>query len=139
MENNNNNLKINNIKINKSNIINYHLKTYKNFYDHYNVFEKIEHKNMSTNDKFNIMKKYWNKYHIEFLDLGDGHIDFEFNPNLGYALSINDKYFGYCDHFIDKNGFEYKLDSNYIKDMYNQSLCDNNTYDSEYESYIDSP
>lgn len=135
--------------INKEKVIEYHLKEYENFYKEYNIYELI--KNKTINEQFNIMKDIWNKYHISYLNLGDGMIDFEFNPKIAYAINIDEKNIGYSNHFIDKNGYQYKLDSNYIDELnYNEYyMSDNdNNDDNEYllnsdnddnEYYIESP
>lgn len=139
-----------NTNINKKKVIEYHLKEYEKFYKEYNTYELI--KNKTIDEQFDIIKDIWNKYHVLYLNLGDGWMDFEFNPNIGYAINIDKKNIGYSNHFIDKNGYQYKLDSNYLNEIYNNEyyISDNeddnlidyasdNDDDSDNKYYIDSP
>lgn len=100
------------------NCIEYHLTEYYDMlYTHHNIYDFI-HKNKDNIEKiFMYMKQIWDKHHKDVLDIGDGYIDFEFNPNTAY--DITEEYYPNCHSYIlmDKNGFIHKEDSLVIQEQ----------------------
>lgn len=96
--------------------ITYHLN---NYYTMLYVNHNIDEYMKQNNDEkvFEYMKQIWDKHHKDVLDIGDGYIDFEFNPNTAY--DITEEYYPNCHSYIlmDSNGYIHKNDISIIEEQ----------------------
>lgn len=100
----------------KINYITYHLNNYYTMlYMKHNIDEYMKQNNYEK--VFEYMKQIWDKHHKDILYLGNGYIDFEFNPNTAY--DITEKYYPNCHSYIlmDSNGYIHKNDISIIEEQ----------------------